>query len=224
MQLRRYVNANPIPDLICQPDDKLRREETVNLDLVAMHYMPPDMPSGLAPMQIEGDGNCFPCTISYLLSKSQAMYAEIKVCIIYEAVQNIDKYLDDIYISRGATKFYERGTLPEQYAQYSDNYNPHASFDMMRLYKQEVLDICKDGAFMGIWQICQIANVVKRPIHSVHPNIGNPNVREDLHRTVYCIDNTCNVQTPLHIMWTPMQVNAGQHPCHFVPLLTVVRK
>ena len=24
MQLRRYVNANPIPDLICQPDDKLR--------------------------------------------------------------------------------------------------------------------------------------------------------------------------------------------------------
>ena len=76
-----------------------------------MHYMPPDMPSGLAPMQIEGDGNCFPRTISYLLSKSQAMYTEIRVRIIYEAVQNIDKYLDDIYVSRGATNFYERGTL-----------------------------------------------------------------------------------------------------------------
>ena len=24
-------------------------------------------------------------------------------------------------------------------------------------------------------------------------------------------------------MWTPMQVNAGQRPCHFVPLLRVVR-
>ena len=95
---------------------------------------------------------------------------------------------------------------------------------MMRLYKQQVLDICKDGAFMGIWQIFQIANVVKRPIRSVHPNIGNPNVREDLHRTVYCIDNTCNVQTPLHIMWMPMQVNAGQRQCHFVALLTVVCK
>ena len=182
-----------------------------------MHYMPPDMASGLAPMQIEGDGNCFPRTISYLLLKSQAMYTEIRVHIIYEAVQNIDKYLDDIYVSRGATNFYEPGTLPEQYAQYSDNYNRHASFDMMRLYKQEVLDIYKDGAFMGIWQIFQIANVVKRPIRSLHPNIGNPNVREDLHRTVYCIDNTCNVRTPLYIMWTPMQVNAGQCPCHLFP-------
>ena len=72
-----------------------------------MHYMPPDMPSGLTPMQIEGDGNCFPHTISYLLSKSQAMFTEIRVRIIYEAVQNIDKYLDDIYVSRGATNFYE---------------------------------------------------------------------------------------------------------------------
>ena len=36
------------------------QEETVNLDLVAMHYMPTDMPSALAPVQIEGDGNCLP--------------------------------------------------------------------------------------------------------------------------------------------------------------------
>ena len=151
------------------------------------------MPSGLAPMQIEGDGNCFPCTISYLLSKSQAMFTEIRVHIIYEAVQNIEKYLNDIYTSIGVTNFCEHGTLPEQYAQYSDNYNPHANFYMVRLYKQEVLDICKGGAFMGIWQIFQIANVLKRPICSVHSNIGNPNIREELCRTVYCINNTCNV-------------------------------
>ena len=44
------------------------QEETVNLDLVAMHYMPTAIPSALAPMQIEGDGNCLPQTISYLLS------------------------------------------------------------------------------------------------------------------------------------------------------------
>ena len=93
---------------------------------------------------------------------------------------------------------------------------------MVRLYKEEVLDICKDGTFMGIWQIFQLANVIKWPICSVHPNIGNPNVRKDLHRTVYCIDNTYNAQSPLHIMWTPMQVNAGQRPCHFVPLLRVL--
>ena len=77
------------------------------------------------------------------------MYTEIRVRIIYKAVQNIDKYIDDIYVSIGATNFYDHGTLPKQYAQYSDNYNPHATFDMVRLYMQEVLHICKDGAFHG---------------------------------------------------------------------------
>ena len=161
--------------------------------------------------------------MSYLLCKSQAMYTELRVRIIYKAVQNIEKYLDHNYVSVGAHNFYECGTLPEQYAQYSHNYNLNATFNILQLYKEEVLDICKDGAFMGIWQIFWIVNVIKQPICSVHPNIGNPNAREDLHRTVYCIDNTYNAQSPLHIMWTPMQVNAGQRPCHFVPLLRVVR-
>ena len=60
VQLRQYINSNPIPDLICHANDKLMQEETVNIDLVAMHYMPTDMPSALAPVQIEGDGNCLP--------------------------------------------------------------------------------------------------------------------------------------------------------------------
>ena len=50
-------------------------------------------------------------------------------------------YLDGNYVSNGAHNFYDHGTLPEQYAQYSDNYNSHATFNMERLYKQEVLDI-----------------------------------------------------------------------------------
>ena len=149
------------------------------------------------------------------------MDTELRVCIIYKAVKNIEKYLDHNYISIGAHNFCECGTLQEQYAQYSDNYNPYATFNMVRLYKEEVLDICNDGAFTGIWKIFQIANVIKRPVCSVHPNTGNPNVREDLHRTVYCIDNTYNAQSPLHIMWTLMQVTAAQRPCHFVLLLRV---
>ena len=80
---------------------------------------------------------------------------------------NMTMYLNDNYISNGAHHFYDRGTLPEQYAQYSDNYNPHATINMLRLYKQEVLDICKDGAYMGIWQIFQVVNVIKRPVTSV---------------------------------------------------------
>ena len=65
-------------------------------------------------------------------------------------MQNYNKYLDDFNLSRGAANFYDRGTLPEQYQQYSDNYNPYVQFNLKGLYEQEVLDIC---AFCGIWQI-----------------------------------------------------------------------
>ena len=98
--------------------------------MVALHHMPNDMPARLAPLQVEGDGNCFPHTISYLLFKT-----EIHVRIIYKAVINMEMYMDDNYVSNGAHNFYDHPTLPEQYAQCSDNYNTHATFNMVRLYK-----------------------------------------------------------------------------------------
>ena len=223
VQLQHYIRGNAIPDCNYVANNILTQAEVELLDMVALHHMPNNMQAGLAPIQVEGDGNCFPRTISYLLFKTENRYPEIRVRIIYEAVLNMAVYLDDNYVSNGAHNFYDRGTLPEQYAQYSDNYNPHATFNMERLYQKEVLEICQDGAYMGIWQIFQVVNVIKRPVTSVHPMIGNPNVRKDLHRTVYCINNMHNNQSPLSIMWTPMQVNGGR-PCHFVPLLQVVRK
>ena len=93
------------------------------------------MPAGLAPLQVEGDGNYFPHTIIYLLFKTENRYTEICVRIIYEAVMNMEMYMDDNYVSNGAHNFHDHTTLPEQYALYSDNYNPHATFNMVRLYK-----------------------------------------------------------------------------------------
>ena len=45
---------------------------------------------------------------------------EIRVCLVYEAILNINSYVDDIYVSVGARHSYDRATLTEQYAQYSD--------------------------------------------------------------------------------------------------------
>ena len=100
--------------------------------------------------------------------------------------------------------------------------NTGIPLDVLALYRQEVMDICKDRAYMGIWQIFQTANVLNQPIHSVYPNIGNTNVIKDLNRTVYCLDRTRNTLPCVNIMWTPMQVKRTR-PCHFVPLLKVVR-
>ena len=161
VQLQCYITANPIPDCSYVSNNILTQAEVELLDMVALHHMPNDMPAGLAPLQVEGIGNCFPHTISYLLFKTENRYTEICVCIIYKAVLNIAMYLDDNYVSNGAHIFYDCGTLPEQYAKYLDNYIPHGTFIMERLYKQEVLDTCKDGAYVGIWQIFQVANVIK---------------------------------------------------------------
>ena len=68
---------------------------------------------------------------------------EIHVRIVYETIKNLQSYLDHNYISVGAVNFYDRATLPEQYAQYSDNYIPNTGIplDVLALYKQEVMDI-----------------------------------------------------------------------------------
>ena len=108
--LQVYVNNNLLPEFVCEPKYTMSAAETENLDLVALHHVPNDAPRNVSPIQIEGDGNCFPRSISYILYKSQNHYMEVRTRIIYEAVKNCDKHLDDFYISRGAVNFYDRGT------------------------------------------------------------------------------------------------------------------
>ena len=86
VQLEHYIRANPITDCDYVSSNMLMQAEAELLDMVALHHMPNDMPTGLAPLQAEGDGNCFPCTISYLLFKTENCYTEICVHIIYKAV------------------------------------------------------------------------------------------------------------------------------------------
>ena len=222
-ELVTYVNNNPLPSFTNELNDTVSQHEIHNLDMIALHHIPHDAPQRIAPISVEGDGNCFPRTISYLLYKTQNKYMEMRVRIVYEAITNMNAYLDNIYVSVGARNFYERGTLPGQYAMYSENYVPNDDneVDVDDLYKKEVMDIRKDGALMGIWQVFQASNVVQHPIRSVFPHIGNPNVIKDMNRTVYCIDCQDNVKCSINIMWTPMQVK-NSRPCHFVPLLKVV--
>ena len=97
----------------------------------------------------------------------------------------------------------------------SDNYNHERKFDVRAIYVQELLEICKDGAYMGIWQLFQVANVLGNPVFSVYPDGGNVNIRKDLN---------CKIFVRIkQQMWTPMQVANGSS-CHFVPLLKVVRR
>ena len=138
-ELVAYVNNNPLPCFTDEANDTITQQEIQNLDMVALHHIPDDAPHRIAAISVEGDGNCFPRTISYPLCKSKSRYMEIRVCIVYEAIQNLDAYLDNIYTSVGVQNFYHHGTLPEQYTQYSDNYIPNTGneLDVLDLYTKE---------------------------------------------------------------------------------------
>ena len=73
----------------------------------------------------------------------QTAHAEIRTQIVYEGVLNKDLYLNNEYLSEGATNFCSRGTLCDQYTMYSDNYNPNTPLNVEAIYMCELLDICK---------------------------------------------------------------------------------
>ena len=58
-ELQEYVNKNPLPNFNDEPNDTIAQEEINNLDMVALHHIPHDAPQRIAPVSVEGDGNCF---------------------------------------------------------------------------------------------------------------------------------------------------------------------
>ena len=194
-----------------------------NIDLLALHYLLKDAPDSYAPIKIVGDGNCFSRAVSLILFHTQNKQSEIWTCIVYEGLQNMGLYLNNTYLTKDATNFYHQGTLSDQYDMYSDNYNPERDFDVRAIYVKELLDIYKDGAYMAIWQLFQVANVLGNPFYSVYPDGGNVSISKDLNHKIFCKNDTANSKQPINLVWTLMQVGNGR-PCHFVPLLKVVRR
>ena len=193
-QLEHYVRANLLPQMeFLNINDEMLQCEKSRLDYIALHHLPTDAPDGYAPVNIFGDGNCFPRTCSYLVGKNEDRYTEFRVCIVYELVQNKDIYLNDTYVSKGASIIYGRGSTVDQIAMFSEHYNPMLRLDTETLYNLELLDICKDGAYMGMWQILAAANILQHPICSVYPDLRRI-VRPDLNRRVYCYNEALNTK------------------------------
>ena len=43
---------------------------------------------------------------------------------------------------------------------YSSSYDPTQQFDVVDIYKKEVLELTRDGSFCGLWQMAQAANIL----------------------------------------------------------------
>ena len=137
--LKDYVLKNPIPFFDCHINSILSEEDRENLDLVALHYCPPDAPEGFAPCKIGADGNCFPRTLSFISFRNEELYTEMRVRLVYEAVLNAKYYISNRYLSRGCNIVYRHGGPCKQIVMYSSSYNLCEQLDIVNIYKTEVL-------------------------------------------------------------------------------------
>ena len=86
-----------------------------------------------------------------------------------------------------ATNSQHQGYVLNAFAMYSDEYIPGTRLskeNIQEVYEKEVLKIVKNGAYMGIWQVLALSNVLQLPVFSVYPHLGNTFIRTDLHRLI----------------------------------------
>lgn len=143
-----------------------------------------------------------------------------------ESVMHKDMYLNQDYLVRGIVENKNK-CIAKSFAMYSDEYVPGIfrtlnNEEVDTIYQKEIVKISKNKTYMGIWQICSLSSVLGRPIFSVYPELGNVDVRRDLHRLVEPREKKQN--SIAYIMWTTTRTDMRiQHwvPNHFVAVLPV---
>ena len=202
------------------------------VDDSALDHLPVDAPDGFLPVRIYGDGNCFPRALCVALGiDANTYHKEMRIRICHEGVSNKARYLNNSYIATGSKNSYSRTTFPIIYAQMSEyrcdfgfNDGESIASRLMRwsvtsaqIYKEETYMLRRCGEWMGMWQLFQAANVIKRPICSVYPHWLSRQLRGDMNRTIFPFDASLREKEPIYIMWT--STTSSNTPNHFVPLL-----
>ena len=153
-----------------------------------------------------GDGNCFGCSISKSFWNHDGKHIELHARIVMEGIINIEYYLHDDFLQRGATWIHDNAELPLVFATFSEFYTPGQRMtkeSIRYIYTMEMYSCSQMGSYMGIWQMAQAALVLRTPIHVIYPVRGECTIRYDFHRTFFPINYTmCNDEYPITIMWT----------------------
>lgn len=186
---------------------------------------PSDAPSNTKVISCYGDGNCLARSISILCFGTDRHYHEVRVRMVIEGVQNREHYLNDEYLSRGATHHHRRAKLSQVYAQYGEHIRHGQKLDrdnVATLYDMELLSIARDGTYCGIWQFFQACNAVNMPLRGIYPMRGASTIRKDFNRVFYpisCPDTVTEDESLplLNIMWT--STSSSKNVNHFVPVL-----
>ncbi|RUS85585.1 hypothetical protein EGW08_006668 [Elysia chlorotica] len=177
-------------------------------------------------MRVRADGNCLPACGAVFAFGEDIKPKDIRIRIIEELVSNQNYYLDEKNLKKGYDKTSKDLEHIKAFAQYSDHIIPGQKLNaevIKKLYEKEVMDICKDKSYMGIWQMFALATVLKMPIRRCYPSLGisSPTlVMKHLNRLILPRIQVSNDEAA--IMWTSTRLDVSPYnwvPNHFVPIL-----
>jgi hypothetical protein len=202
------------------------------VDDTALELMPEDLPSHVRtegqphfPIVVEGDGNCLCRVGSVLMYGTEDHHLEVRLRIAVEMILFRDIYLDEEHLSKGLPD--TQRLTPAMVAQFSDRYvMQHLDANSVQtIYLQEVHQVLKPAEFMGTWQLFALASVLKHPIFSAYPQLGNPSVRRDLHRVIMPREEADSRTKLPVILWSSCRGDMkSEHwiPNHFTVVLPVL--
>ncbi|KAK3715465.1 hypothetical protein RRG08_003194 [Elysia crispata] len=177
-------------------------------------------------VRVRADGNCLPACGAVFAFGEDIKPQDIRLLIIQELVLHKSYYLDEQNLKRGYDLPCKDNELIKAFAQYSDHFIPGQKLNaepIKQLYEREVMDLCRDKSYMGIWQMFALATVLKMPIRSCYPSLGiscPTLVRKHLNRLILPRIQVSNDEAA--IMWTSTRTDMLPYnwvPNHFVPIL-----
>ena len=122
------------------------------IDFVAENFYPHDGPRNVFPIQIYGDGNCFPRALSKLMTGTEDNHLEMCFRIILGGIRNEEELIDSWKLCCGCKQINDK--LSMQYVMYLGiNYTGCQDMtqeDIRNVFQQELFKIRKPGTFMGI--------------------------------------------------------------------------
>lgn len=144
-----------------------------------------------------------------------------------ELVRNKSTYLTLSHINQDIDlNSNEARDLLKTYCMFSEQYIPGTRTTrstVVNVYEQEVMSICHDKAFMGIWQIFALSSLLHCRLFSVYPDLGSYLYRVTLNRLIPPIENRHD-DVLASVVWTSTRNDMTKKnwvPHHFVPLIPV---
>ncbi|GFO44592.1 (S)-beta-bisabolene synthase [Plakobranchus ocellatus] len=178
------------------------------VDSVAKELLPQGL-DYLFPVLTVADGNCVPRSLSLHCFGDQDHHIEIRCRIISELVNNKFDYLsvdpDDLRLL----------------VQLADTQLATPELTL----QEEVMNIRRSGAYMGLWQLMAAANVLHCDLFSVYPPLGPEVYRNFFSRTVRAREKLFSHTLPL--FWSATERHTEDMPAdywtanHVVPLMTI---